>query len=183
MKAKLKMNNLRIVKVCQWADTYNTGDSQSWDSFNIVRDYEPFDIWDSKRSRGNNVAEYFQEVLIKKGVVIENVSTRQLAKFIVEGLRAEKRAEKKKKAEKKQMSNQKTFARKCDVTGEGMNEGYVFGGGTDYFKYEKDALAHAISLGYKDLQESYDDDAHYYTEWEEDRDYKLVKGKLIEINN
>lgn len=80
-------------------------------------------------------------------------------------------------------SNQ-TFARKCDVTGEGMNEGYVFGDGTDYFKYEKDALAHAISLGYKDLQESYDDDAHYYTEWEEedDREYELVNGTLIEIN-
>jgi len=180
MKAKLKMNNLRIVKVRQWADTYNTGDSQSWDSFNIVRDYEEYDIWDSKRSRGNKVSEYFQEVLIKKGVVIENVRTRKMAKFILDGLRAEKRAEK--KAKKKQTTNQ-TYARKCDVTGEGMNEGYVFGDGTDYFKYEKDALAHAISLGYKDLQESYDDDSHYYTEWEEDRDYQMVNGKLIEINN
>jgi hypothetical protein len=177
MKAKLKMNNLRIVKVRQWADTYNTGDSQSWDSFDIVRDFEEYDIWDSKRTRGNKVEEYFTEGVIKKCVVIENVSTRQLAKFIVEGLRAKKRAEN--KAKKKQMSNQ-TFARKCDVTGEGMNEGYVFG--DDYFKYEKDALTHAISLGYKDLQASYDDDAHYYTEWgNDDHQYVEVNGTLKEI--
>ena len=33
------------------------------------------------------------------------------------------------------------YARQCSVTGEGMNAGWVFGDGTFYAKYEKDALA------------------------------------------
>jgi hypothetical protein len=33
------------------------------------------------------------------------------------------------------------YARQCDVTGEGMNAGWVFGDGVFYTKYEKDALA------------------------------------------
>ena len=33
------------------------------------------------------------------------------------------------------------YARQCDVTGEGMNSGWVFGDGAFYAKYEKDALA------------------------------------------
>tara|TARA_R100001440_G_scaffold719_11_gene2350 strand:+ start:153 stop:476 length:324 start_codon:yes stop_codon:yes gene_type:complete len=33
------------------------------------------------------------------------------------------------------------YARQCDVTGEGMNKGWVFGDGVFYAKYEKDALA------------------------------------------
>ena len=35
----------------------------------------------------------------------------------------------------------KEYARQCSVTGEGMNEGWVFGDGVFYTKYEKDALA------------------------------------------
>jgi hypothetical protein len=33
------------------------------------------------------------------------------------------------------------YARKCSVTGEGMNAGWVFGDGVFYTKYYKDALA------------------------------------------
>ena len=33
------------------------------------------------------------------------------------------------------------YARQCSVTGEGMNNGWVFGDGVFYAKYEKDALA------------------------------------------
>ena len=33
------------------------------------------------------------------------------------------------------------YARQCSVTGEGMNNGWVFGCGVFYAKYEKDALA------------------------------------------
>jgi hypothetical protein len=32
------------------------------------------------------------------------------------------------------------YARVCDITGEGMNEGWVWGDGTFYTKYEKDTL-------------------------------------------
>jgi hypothetical protein len=34
----------------------------------------------------------------------------------------------------------KTFARKCDITNEGMNEGWVWGDGTFYTKHLKDTL-------------------------------------------
>ena len=33
------------------------------------------------------------------------------------------------------------YARRCDVTGEGMNEGWVWGDGVFYTKHEKDTLA------------------------------------------
>ena len=33
------------------------------------------------------------------------------------------------------------YARKCSITGEGMNEGWVWGDGIFYTKYEKDTLA------------------------------------------
>jgi hypothetical protein len=65
------------------------------------------------------------------------------------------------------------FARKCDVTGEGMNEGWVINGGVMYIKYEADALAHAQEQGYDSIQALYDaceeegdSDGFYWTEWE-----------------
>tara|TARA_R110000824_G_scaffold197179_2_gene380580 strand:+ start:1187 stop:1540 length:354 start_codon:yes stop_codon:yes gene_type:complete len=33
------------------------------------------------------------------------------------------------------------YARQCSITGEGMNEGWVWGDGAFYTKYEKDTLA------------------------------------------
>lgn len=78
---------------------------------------------------------------------------------------------------------QQTFARKCDITGEGMNEGWVFGDGEQYAKNESDALIIAKSYGYESLQEAYDDDCGYWTEWEDDdHQYALVDGKLVEID-
>lgn len=57
--------------------------------------------------------------------------------------------------------------RTCDATGEGMSEGYCFGDGEKYFKYEADATAYAKEIGYDSLQAAYDDDAYYYTAWED----------------
>jgi len=74
------------------------------------------------------------------------------------------------------------WARKCDATGKGMNDGYVFGDGEKYFASESDALRYAQSLGYKDLDDAYSERAFYWTEWEEDRDYVEIDGKLIEIS-
>lgn len=54
----------------------------------------------------------------------------------------------------------------CSVTGEEMTEGWVAGDGEEYFKYEKDAKAWCIENGYAGLQEGYDDDVIYWTEWE-----------------
>jgi hypothetical protein len=62
------------------------------------------------------------------------------------------------------------FFRTCDATGEGMNEGFCFGDGETYFKYEADALAYAKKIGYEDLDEAYEDGAYYWTEWEEGDD-------------
>ena len=33
------------------------------------------------------------------------------------------------------------YARKCSITGEGMNEGWLQGDGEQYFKYEKDVIS------------------------------------------
>lgn len=62
------------------------------------------------------------------------------------------------------------FARKCDVTGEGMNEGWVIGGGDSYIKHEADALAYAKEQGYASIEDAFDEDAIYWTEWDADDD-------------
>jgi hypothetical protein len=69
------------------------------------------------------------------------------------------------------MSETFKFARKCDVTGEGMNEGWVIAGGCSYIKYEADALAHAKEEGYDSIEALFeaceDSDDFYWTEWPE----------------
>jgi hypothetical protein len=62
------------------------------------------------------------------------------------------------------------FARKCDVTGKGMNEGWVVGDGEMYFANEEDAIKWCTDNGYASMDEAYEDDAIYYTEWELDED-------------
>lgn len=88
------------------------------------------------------------------------------------------------------------FARKCDITGEGMDEGWFING--MYFKYIKDANAHAKTIpneehpergnykSFNELHESLDEeetDFCYWTQWEMPRDaqYIVKKGKLVEI--
>lgn len=88
---------------------------------------------------------------------------------------------------KKKLNEEKTpaqptmWARKCDATDEGMNEGYCFGDGEMYFKYEQDALKYAKTIGYKSLQEAYDDEAYYHTAWEDEFQYKEQDGKLVDM--
>lgn len=75
------------------------------------------------------------------------------------------------------------FARQCSITGEGMNEGWCFGDGQDYAKNESDAIKIAKQYGYDSLDDAYEDDACYWTEWEDESDYQyaLVNGTLIEV--
>jgi hypothetical protein len=83
------------------------------------------------------------------------------------------------------------FARKCSATGEGMNEGYVFREGEEYFKEEKDLVDFLRGLDEYNtdlsdeflLKEAYDLEEYYYTEWEEDFQYQLVDGVLIELED
>ena len=66
------------------------------------------------------------------------------------------------------------FARRCDVTGRGMNEGYVVGDGELYFSEEKHLIEWLRSRGGMDdlsnefiLKEAYELSEYYYTEWDE----------------
>jgi len=56
--------------------------------------------------------------------------------------------------------------RVCDITGEPMTEGWVANDGEMYFKYEKDALAWCIENGYESIEDAYENEAIYWTEWE-----------------
>ena len=93
------------------------------------------------------------------------------------------------------------YARQCDITKEGMNEGYCIQDGHIYIKYVEDMIKHLRevekkgNLEYdKDISEGrltddfllndyYNADYYYWTKWEceSDLQYKEVNGKLIEI--
>ena len=74
------------------------------------------------------------------------------------------------------------FARRCDATGRGINEGYVVGDGELYFADKEHLLEHLRTLDWEDcngnkstdcvtddalLKYFYNEDYYYYTEWEE----------------
>ena len=59
------------------------------------------------------------------------------------------------------------FARVCDVSGEGMNSGWVFEDSMKYAKTQADALSLVQDLGYNCLLDAYNSDVCYYTEWPE----------------
>ena len=46
-----------------------------------------------------------------------------------------------------------------------MFEGWCVQDGESYIKYESDALKCAKAAGYADLEEAYEDDFMYYTDW------------------
>lgn len=75
------------------------------------------------------------------------------------------------------------YARKCTATGQGMNEGWCVGQGEKYFKHEEDAAKWAVEAGYEDIEEAFEHNAIYWTEWEEEFDYEYVEvdGVLREI--
>jgi len=76
------------------------------------------------------------------------------------------------------------FARKCDITGEGMNEGYCILDGQMYIKGDFAMLKHITeNTEYKTIEEAYEDEYYYHTEWdaEEDAQYIIKNGTLIEI--
>ena len=76
-----------------------------------------------------------------------------------------------------------TYARKCSVTDEGMNEGWTNDACGDYFKYEKDALQYCKDNGCETLDEAVEQDLLYWTEWEaDDHQYAVVSGVLREID-
>jgi hypothetical protein len=71
------------------------------------------------------------------------------------------------------------FARKSSVTGKGMNSGFLFESHDFYCEDETEAKEKAIELGYNSLEEAYQDEAYYWTDWEEidEEDYYTADGK------
>ena len=73
------------------------------------------------------------------------------------------------------------YARKCDTTGKGMNEGFVVGAGDLHFSEKQHLIkwlkgvAEEESLNFKSdelmLNHYYEHEVYYYTEWEEIDDY------------
>lgn len=59
------------------------------------------------------------------------------------------------------------FPRVCSITGEGMWEGYCFRNGEEYAIDKESAMIIVKRDGYESLDESYEDENHYYTEWED----------------
>ena len=85
------------------------------------------------------------------------------------------------------------YARACDITGEGMNEGYCIGDGHMYIKYEVDLIKH-IRDAEKEGSTEYTADmtdefllndyynAEYYTEWKDEDNFQYEEindNKLI----
>ena len=59
------------------------------------------------------------------------------------------------------------FIRKCDITGEEMKEGYCILDGEKYIKSHLNMLQHITdSTDYSTIDEAYEDDYYYYTEWD-----------------
>lgn len=81
------------------------------------------------------------------------------------------------------------FARQCDFTGEGMNEGYVFNGGQFYAKDEETAKKYVedcLNLNWEEELQTVntDEEWFYWTEWEEeDYEWEVIDGVLTEIEN
>jgi hypothetical protein len=89
------------------------------------------------------------------------------------------------------MENQK-FARKCSITGEGMNTGWIWGDGALYTKYLPDTISE-LRKDYPEKSELSEDDLLewaveeeeilYCTDWEveEDFQYEVIAGVLTEV--
>ena len=94
------------------------------------------------------------------------------------------------------------WARQCDISGEGMDDGYCIDDGQMYIKHEKDMVEWLRSKDWEfeneygliinisklddyDLLEwAFNDEIFYWTEWfeKEDVQYKEIDGKLIKLN-
>ncbi len=90
------------------------------------------------------------------------------------------------------------YARKCYITGKGMNEGWVDENADKYFKNNVDVIKHIKELMIEETKqtehqffiESTDDILEigynhygvYYTEWDDlDAEYEEINGVLTEI--
>ena len=82
--------------------------------------------------------------------------------------------------------NTEKFQRVCDVTGEGMNEGFCLNDGEMYFKYEKDFVAFLRKEGVHPhesdefiLDKAYEMGLYYWTTWGEDNFGDPIEGETL----
>lgn len=79
------------------------------------------------------------------------------------------------------------FARKCDVTGEGMNSGYCIGDGEAYVKDDEKLFEKYLkeNTKYKNANDAYADEYYYHTEWEmpADAQYIVKNGMLVDFED
>ncbi|HEY1171085.1 MAG TPA: hypothetical protein VGH19_06900 [Verrucomicrobiae bacterium] len=68
------------------------------------------------------------------------------------------------------------YARKCDITGMGMNEGWMFGSGEQYAATKEAAEQIARERGNKDLDEAFEDNDGFWTQWELEEEIKHQEG-------
>ena len=75
------------------------------------------------------------------------------------------------------------YARRCDVTQEGMNEGYCIQDGLMYIKHDSDMEKHIEGTDYDTVEDAYEDDYYYYTDWfdtiDEEDEWYTEDGRLI----
>lgn len=57
------------------------------------------------------------------------------------------------------------YPRLCEDTGKGMVEGYCIGDGQSYTTSEEAMKKDVVKAGYKDMEEAYNDEYYYWTEW------------------
>lgn len=77
----------------------------------------------------------------------------------------------------------KCFARRCDVTGKGMNEGYCIDEGSYYASNEEAANELVKQFDCKDYNDAYESGIAYWTQWEDedDKNYIMVGNFLIDF--
>lgn len=74
-------------------------------------------------------------------------------------------------------------ARQCTQCGSGMNDGYVIGGGGEYYCTDECLHKNVTPEEWEELTEDEDSDC-YWTEWEDEDDFQFEEdenGNLIEI--
>lgn len=68
------------------------------------------------------------------------------------------------------------YARRCDITGKGMNEGWCFGDGEAYAATKPAAIAMAKQRGYGSLEKAHREGDVYWTQWDSlDPDYHYTR--------
>lgn len=75
------------------------------------------------------------------------------------------------------------YARKCSITGEGINSGYCIGDGQAYAKDDAELKEHFKWKDNTEKKKSFDNGEYYWTEWEmpEDAQWVVKNGELVEI--